>query len=116
MIANSSRDPADLEALSQVMGRITQAVAPVIREDIEKINPGRPWRILLLNRSIVATRSHNTRVMEEAFAELTRYLPEDAARFFTEGMEQMDALNYPAHVREVMQKYHRQWTLDRALH
>lgn len=116
MIANSSRDPADLEALSQVMGRITQAVAPVIREDIEKINPGRPWRILLLNRSIVATRSHNTRVMEEAFAELTRHLPEDAARFFTEGMEQMDALNYPAHVREVMQKYHRQWTLDRALH
>ena len=47
---------------------------------------------------------------------LTRHLPEDAARFFTEGMQQMDALNYPAHVREVMQKYHRQWTLDRALH
>ena len=116
MIANSSREPADLEALSLVMGRITEAVAPVIREDIEKINPGRPWRILLLNRSIVATRSHNTRVMEEAFAELTRHLPEDAARFFTEGMQQMDALNYPAHVREVMQKYHRQWTLDRALH
>ena len=116
MIANSIRDPADLESLGRVMGRITEAVAPVIREDLEKINPGRPWRVLLLNRSIVATRSHNTRVMEEAFAVLTRHLPEDAARFFTEGMQQMDALNYPPHVREVMEKYHRQWTLNRSLH
>jgi hypothetical protein len=54
--------------------------------------------------------------MEEAFAVLTRHLPEDAARFFTEGMQQMDALNYPSHVREVMEKYHRQWTLNRSLH
>jgi hypothetical protein len=72
--------------------------------------------VLLLNRGIVATRSHNTRAMEEAFAVLTQHLPEGAARFFTEGMEQMDALNYPAHVREVMEKYHRQWTLNRSLH
>jgi hypothetical protein len=116
MIANSSMDPAELESLGRVMGRITDAVAPLIREDLEKINPGRPWRVLLLNRSIVATRSHNTRVMEEAFTVLTRHLPEDAARFFTEGMEQMDALNYPPHVRKVMEKYHRQWTLNRSLH
>ena len=54
--------------------------------------------------------------MEEAFAVLTRHLPEDAARFFTEGMEQMDALNYPPHVRKVMEKYHRQWTRNRSLH
>ncbi len=116
MIANSSMDPAELESLGRVMGRITDAVAPLIREDLEKINPGRPWRVLLLNRSIVATRSHNTRVMEEAFAVLTRHLPEDAARFFTEGMEQMDALNYPPHVRKVMEKYHRQLTRNRSLH
>jgi hypothetical protein len=116
MIANHTMAPADLEALSGVMAGITDAVAPVIREDLEKINPGRPWRVLLLNRSIVATRSHNTRIMEEAFAVLTRHLPEDAARFFTEGMAQMDALDYPRQVREVMQKYHRQWTMDRSLH
>ena len=116
MIANSTMAPAELESLSMIMGRITDAVAPLIREDLEKINPGRPWRVLLLNRGIVATRSHNTRAMEEAFAVLTRHLPEDAARFFTEGMQQMDALNYPSHVREVMEKYHRQWTLNRSLH
>jgi hypothetical protein len=47
---------------------------------------------------------------------LTASLPEDAPRFFTEGMQQMEALNYPEPVREVMEKYHRQWTVNRALH
>ena len=34
--------------------------------------------------------------------------PEDAGQFFTEGMQQMDALNYPEYVRAVMAKYPRQ--------
>jgi hypothetical protein len=71
---------------------------------------------MLLNRSIVATRSHNTDLMEQAFTELSRHLPEDAGHFFTEGMQQMDALDYPEHVRRLMACYHRQWTLDRSLH
>jgi hypothetical protein len=116
VLANSTRHPDRLEALSTVIGQVVAAVAPVISRDLEKINPGRPWRVLLLNQSIVATRSHNAALMEEAFAFLTRHLPEDAGRFFSEGMQQMDALNYPEHVREVMAKYHRRWNLDRSLH
>jgi hypothetical protein len=54
--------------------------------------------------------------MEAAFALLTTNLPEDATRFFSEGMEQMDALDYPAHVRAVMEKYHSQWPANRSLH
>jgi hypothetical protein len=54
--------------------------------------------------------------MEAAFDVLTRKLPEDAARFFSEGMQQMDALDYPAQVRAVMEKYHRRWNVNRALH
>ena len=42
--------------------------------------------------------------------------PEDAGQFFTEGMQQMNALNYPEHVHAVMAKYHRQWNNDRSLH
>lgn len=34
--------------------------------------------------------------------------PKDAGQFFTEGIQQMDALNYPEHVRAVMAKYPRQ--------
>jgi hypothetical protein len=116
LLANNLREPARLEDLSHVISRIVAAVSPMISQDLEKLNPGRPWRVLLLNQSIIATRSHNPELMEQAFAVLTEKLPEDAPRFFTEGMQQMDALDYPAHVRRVMEKYHRQWTRNRALH
>ncbi len=116
LLANNLREPPRLEALSHVINRIVAAVAPMISQDLEKVNPGRPWRVLLLNQSIIATRSHNPELMEQAFAVLTSKLPEDAGRFFTEGMQQMDALDYPAQVRKVMEKYHRQWTVNRALH
>ena len=116
LLANSLREPARLEGLSQAISRIVAAVSPLISQDLEKVNPGRPWRVLLLNQSIIATRSHNPELMEQAFAVLTERLPEDAPRFFTEGMQQMEALNYPEHVRKVMEQYHRRWTVNRALH
>jgi hypothetical protein len=116
LVANSSREPAELHTLSGIMVEIIAAVSSVISQDLEKMNPGRPWRVLLLNHSIVATRSHDTDLMEDAFSFLCSKLPEDATRFFSEGMEQMDALDYPPRVRHVMEKYHRQWPLKRSLH
>jgi hypothetical protein len=114
--ANTIREPGALEALSEIIRQIVAAVSPVISQDLEKLNPGRPWRVLLLNQSIIATRSHNTALMEQAFAQLTSKLPEDAGQFFSEGMQQMDALDYPDPVRKVMARYHRQWNMDRSLH
>jgi hypothetical protein len=115
-IANRTTEPRELGHLNEVMGRLIDAVSPLIREDLEKINPGRPWRVLLLNRGIVATRSHDPERMTEAFDFLIRHLPEDAAGFFAAGMQQMEALNYPAQVRQVMEKYHRRWTINPTLH
>jgi len=114
--ANSTQEPEQLEQLSSVIKHIIDAVSALISEDLEKMNPGRPWRVLLLNHGIVATRSHNTAAMEAAFADLTSKLPEDATRFFSEGMQQMEALDYPPHVRKVMEKYHREWPANRSLH
>jgi len=114
--ANTTQAPQRLEQLSSVIKRIIAAVSTPISQDLEKMNPGRPWRVLLLNHGIVATRSHNTELMEEAFTLLTSKLPEDATRFFSEGMQQMEALDYPPHVRETMEKYHREWPVKRSLH
>ena len=114
--ANRTHDPGELLALYKAMGEIAEAAAPVIRQDLEKTNPGRPWRVLHLNRAIVATRTHQPDVMDEAFTLLTQHLPEDAADFFTQGMEQMELLNYPPHVREVMHRYYRKWSVHRSLH
>jgi len=113
--ANSTQSPEVLEDLSRLMGEIIEAVAPAIRQDLEGSNPARPWRILNLNRGIVATRSHNPLVMEEAFQALVRNLPEDAPAFFNEGMVQMEELDYPQPVREVMQRYFKDWSA-RTLH
>ncbi len=114
--ANRTRETGELLALYQAMGEITEATAAVIRQDLEKSNPGRPWRLLHLNRAIVATRTHQPDVMDEAFTRLIEYLPEDAPGFFSQGMEQMDLLNYPPHVREVMNRYYRKWSVNRSLH
>jgi hypothetical protein len=111
--ANRVHDPASLEPLITMMGRVAQATANLIKEDLEKNNPGRPWRILHLNRGIVATRTHNPELMEKVFDDLVRYLPEDAAAFFAEGMQQMEELNYPPHVRQVMNRYFDLWTRTR---
>ncbi|HKK06309.1 MAG TPA: hypothetical protein VKA50_10720 [Gammaproteobacteria bacterium] len=111
VLANSTQDPATLAELSRVMGEITAAVAPALRQDLDRSEPGRPWRILNLNRGIVATRTQDPQVMTAVFDELVHNLPEDAPAFFAEGMEQMDALNYPAEVREVVENYHRRFVV-----
>ena len=109
-LANQTHDPQKLESLADFMGRILHACSDLIKQDLEKANPGRPWRVLHLNRGIVATRSHNPAVMESVFNELVQTLPEEAPQFFSEGMQQMEALNYPTHVRQVMGRYFDRWS------
>jgi hypothetical protein len=111
--ANRMHTPAALQELERFMSLVIQACANLIKQDLERANPGRPWRVLHLNRGIVATRTHNPQIMEQVFDDIVRYLPDDAANFFGEGMQQMDALNYPPHVREVMSRYYEQWTRRR---
>ncbi|BAU47762.1 hypothetical protein SVA_1187 [Sulfurifustis variabilis] len=108
--ANRTREPEQLEALTRFMTRIVRSSSKLIKQDLEKGNPGRPWLVLNLNRGIVATRSHNPELMEEVFEELARFFPDHAAQFFAEGMQQMDELNYPPHVRAVMARYFDRFT------
>jgi hypothetical protein len=115
LIANRTFEPAALASLSDLMGEILDAVAPALREEASSTGPGHPWRLLNLNRGIVATRSHDPTRMEDAFLRLVRTLPGDAPRFFREGMGQMEALNYPAPVRAVVERYYRAWS-ERTVH
>ena len=79
-------------------------------------DPAHPWRLLLLNRAIVATRSHNPELMEPAFDAIVEYLPQDAAGFFTEDMEQMAIIDYTAPVREIVRRYYAAYASARHLH
>ena len=116
-LANGLSDPTDLAKLYGLMGEIVNAVSPAVAQDLDRNAPERPWRVLLLNRAIVATRSHRPALMEPAFDAVVEHLPEDAARFFEEGMAQMDALDYPPQVRAVMERYYlRQGPAPHTLH
>jgi hypothetical protein len=115
-VANRIKEPYVLEDLYQAAADLQNAVDPSLSQDLDRSNPGRPWRLLVLNRAIIATRSHQPMLMEAAFKNLTELLPEDAENFFREGMEQMDALDYPGKVRVVMEKYYQLWCAPKHLH
>jgi hypothetical protein len=114
-ISNSTVEQEELAELSYLMGEIVEAVSPETKFDFDNINRQQPWRILNLNRGIIATRSHDIEIMEHAFEELIRNIPEDAENFFSQGVKQMDELDYPDHVRNVVVRYYNQ-SKQRVLH
>ncbi len=114
--ANDIKEPQQLKQLFTYINEIIDSTSPSITQDLEKTNPMRPWRILIINRAIIATRSYDKDLMEMAFKTLIEALPEDAARFFEEGVEQMHIINYPEHVREMMQQYYLMYGTPQTLH
>lgn len=119
-LANSLREPDELAALYALMSEVMEGMNPlgVQETEGEPHDPatGRPWRVLLLNRAIVATRSHRPTLMVEAFQAVCEHLPEDAPSFFQEGMGRMEDLTYPQPVRELMTRYYSLWCTGQRLH
>ncbi len=114
--ANEVTEPHQLEELAKVIREILDACNDEIKRDVEQSNMMRPWRILNLNYGIVATRSHQPRLIEQAYDALINNLPQDARQFFKEGLQQMDAIDYPQEVREVVERYNNMWGSDGVLH
>jgi len=103
--ANSMNEKKSLLALVELMNMVVDASSNEIKHDLESSNIYRPWRLLHINRGIVATRTHDTDIMKKVFDEMILYLPQDAAGFFSEGMQEMDALDYPPNVRKIIEEY-----------
>lgn len=114
--ANEFRAPEQLAELTRVMANIIQATAESVQQDLEQTNPMRPWRVLHINYGIVATRSHEPKLIEAAYDALVKNFPNDARQFFKEGMQQMDLIGYPQAVREVVARYHQMWGAESTLH
>lgn len=110
-LANSHQQPEYLGTLAMLAAEIVKTVAPHMRIDKDESF----WRLLNFNYGIVATRSHDTQLIETVFDQLLLNIPASAEAFFSEGMEQMDVVGYPAPVRELMEKYFLQ-TQNRVLH
>jgi len=114
--ANELTEPHTLADLAAVIKEVVDACDNDIRRDIEQSNMMRPWRVLNLNYGIVATRSHLPELIEQAYDALIKNLPQDARQFFKEGMQQMDLIDYPDDVREVVERYNNMWGAESSLH
>lgn len=114
--ANEISEPHLLTELAGVIKEVIDACDNEIRQDLEKTNMMRPWRILNLNYGIIATRSHQPELIEMAYDALVKNLPQDARQFFKEGLQQMDIVGYPVEVREVVERYNKMWGSESRLH
>lgn len=112
--ANQSSSPEDMRELYGLASEIMEAVSPSLMENATAAL--HPWRLLVINRAIIATRTLVPEVMEPAFTTVVEQMPDDAARFFEEGMQQMDRVGYPQQVREVMERFHALFNKARTLH
>jgi hypothetical protein len=92
--------PAELAGLIEV---IIHAFTAEIKAELDISNPGRAWWVFNLNDAIIATCSHDPKRMESIFEQIVFRLPENAPDNFTQGMQQMDNIDYPEHVRTSMQ-------------
>ena len=104
--ANSMNEKNSLKSLVDLMNLVVDASSDDIKHDLDNNNLYRPWRLLHINRGIVATRTYDTEIMRKVFDELILYLPQEAASFFAEGMEEMDEQDYPPNVRRVIEEYY----------
>lgn len=114
--ANELREPEQLADLTEAIAAIIAAASEGMQQDLEQTNAMRPWRVLHLNYGIVATRSHDPKLIETAYDVLVKNLPHDARQFFREGMQQMDIVGYPQNVRDVVERYDQMWGAENALH
>jgi len=103
--ANSLSSQKSLEALSDIMSEVVMSCSDEIKQDFDSANLYRPWRLLLINRGIVATRTYKEQFMIPAFDDLVRYLPHEAADFFKEGLLEVDDKHYPNNVRDLLSNY-----------
>lgn len=107
--ANHTSDKTVLTALFHVMNDVIEHAAPQLKDDQDKSDPGRPWRMLNFNFAIVATRSMNKELMIRAFDTLGRNLPEDCPQFFAEGLRQSEKTVYEPGIKTMMAEYFKKW-------
>jgi hypothetical protein len=105
-LANAVNQPDQLETLFSQSTELLDALSVTLTQDLEQAMPDSALSVFLINRGIIATRSLNTDCMESAYDTIVEYLPEISHEFFAEGMEQMELLDYPEYVRNIVARYY----------
>ncbi len=107
--ANRTSDEAILTSLFHVLNDLIEHSSPALKNDTDKSEPSRPWRMLNFNFAIVATRTLDKELMIKAFDTLGRNLPQDCPYFFEEGLKQSEKAIYGPEIKEIMAEYLKKW-------
>ncbi|WP_198264858.1 hypothetical protein [sulfur-oxidizing endosymbiont of Gigantopelta aegis] len=75
-MSNRLRDQDSLKQLLANIENIIHATEQSIQDDMDDRDPRRPWRVLLLNYAITATRTHDPVLMDKTFQFLIKNLPD----------------------------------------
>ena len=109
ILVNGENDTGELAYLSQLMDEVLTAASEELKNDEDRSNPWRPWRVLNLNSGVAATRSLDTALMQSTFEKLEHRLPYDLPGFFWDGKRQMDTQDVPREVRDLIRRYAEKW-------
>ncbi len=109
--ANSLYDKVSLEALFEAAAFILLQTDENIKTSADRFTKDTPWHTLNMNFGIVATRTHTPELMESAYKTLIFNYPDSAPGFFKQAMSEMVRLDYPQHVRTVVERYHEKYPL-----
>ncbi len=112
-LANRTNQAGSLNAciaLSDAYEAVILNVAIRLQGDRSSSDPARPWRQLLLNSAIVATRTRDLARMERAFRRMETHLPSECQAFFRQASHQVAGIGFSPEARKLVQARNAKWT------
>jgi hypothetical protein len=109
ILVNGENDSTVLADMSRLMNEVLEAASDEIKNDEDRSDQFRPWRVLNLNSGVAATRSFDAKLMQDTFEKMERRLPHDLPGFFADGKRQVQIQEVPESVREVMTQFADKW-------
>lgn len=105
-IANNVTTLKHLEYLYTTMSEVLDAAAMETIDEALFNDPNHPWRVLLFNRAIVATRTLSAQLIKEAFSSIEEHLPEEAPNFFSEGLAHLEEEEFPDETKRLVAEFY----------
>ena len=108
--SNAAASKQETAAVYAMLQGFISHFSPVLRADLERSNPQRPWRLLNLNFAITAIRTGDTALMRYAFDTLNAHLPDERAGFYEEARALSCQPGFPAETRGLIEAEFACWT------
>jgi len=109
--ANNATSTQETAATFALMQGFVLHLAPQLKNDLERSNPERPWRILNINLAIVAIRTADAAMMRYAFNQLNLSLPDECAGFYAEALTLARQPGFPAEICSLIESEQRRFAL-----